>query len=134
MNNNYALLLLILFSIPNIKSNKTSSKNLRKLEKIEVSYSKIENYVIIGTVLQFDIILEGNPNLGNTLHYFTISFKGEFKTSTCQLISSSKLRCKYDCGEHYYNSIYLYSSQDCLPTDTISIKNLEYLHLQDYGF
>ena len=50
MNKNYALLLLILFSIPNIKSNKTSSKNLRKLEKIEVSYSKIENYVTIGTV------------------------------------------------------------------------------------
>jgi hypothetical protein len=130
MNKNYALLLLILFSIPNIKSNKTSSKSLRKLEKIEVTYSKIENYVAIGTVLQFDIILEGNPNLGNIPYYLTITFRGQERSSTCHLISSSKLRCKYDCGEHYYNRIYLQSTQNCLPNDTISIKNLEYQSIQ----
>ena len=130
--NYYILLLLVCISI--CKSDKASPKNLRKLDKKNLSFSKAENLVAENKGLKFDIVIGETSDLDAETDYLLtilcnsdksninkinkVSAKCRYKNSE----TSHKLECKYDEYDvPYYGLIQLPKSANVLSTDTDTI-------------
>ena len=115
--NYYILLFLVCISI--CKSDKASPKNLRKLDKKDLSYSKAENFVVEETGLKFDVVIgETSDLIAEKDYLLTIPCNNDKAnindfnkvSSTCRYIkidASHKLECKYNYGAPYYGLIQL---------------------------
>ena len=123
MNKYYILLLFICFSLQVTKNNKSSTKNLRKLDQISVTYDSHDNYRYDPSdhKLKFDVKLKKADGLidGET-YSLTIAYKTGKVSSSCTYDSSSTtLNCYYECDQPYYGQIQLLNNNGALSTDTL---------------
>ena len=118
------ILLLIIFLF--ITKTKTS-KNLRNLQAISLTYSNAEHLSYADPKLTFDITIGVPTGLNDGDYQLTILIKNEKKAATCKYNSAestTKLNCECTLTEVYYGSIQLPINSEALETDDISL-NLE---------
>ena len=105
-----------------------TSKNLRNLDAISLTYSSADNLSYDNSKLTFVITIGEPTGLTDNVGYkLTILIKNEKKTATCKytnIESTHKLNCEYTPIEAYYGSIQLPKNSEALATDDISL-NLE---------
>lgn len=121
IKNYYILLFLVCFFVTN--SSKVSSRNLRNLATTQVRLSKIKQVLNDNGMLNFEIDLDGSPNLLSDKSYnLKILGKEGVATATC-IYNSPTLTCQYECGSLYYGPIKIPKNSVASGADVITFSS-----------